>query len=137
MKFTYDENRLTLEADESERAELRETLAERPDYFGTNGHEYEFCEGITANSELEWIDAEWCGDLTDAAILGITGSEDIPESKTKGFTEPHYGWRNVGRWDGENQFAPILQRWGYEPYQVRSFLTDLMDTGKAVFLSTW
>lgn len=40
-----------------------------PDHFGTLGHEYEFFEGITANSELEWIDAEWCGDLTDAPIL--------------------------------------------------------------------
>jgi hypothetical protein len=72
----------------------------------TNSVECEALESLIANSELEWTDSEETGDLTDAPMLCIRD---------------------------ENE--EIIQRWAYMDYQVKSFLDDLLETGRAVFVS--
>lgn len=141
MKFIYTPERLTLTCDEAERAELREILEE-------NGHfsdrtEAEFMDHLICNSELDWINPDDTGDMTDAPMLGVWG-EDVAESQRDGFTgERLYGWVQLGRWHNaetgriENHYSPILERWAYPHYAVRSFLSDLMENGEAVFLSNW
>lgn len=68
--------------------------------------EYDALDGLLANSELEWIQPEEVGALTSAPILGLRKD------------------------NGEVEAA-----WGFMDYQVRSFLEDLANTGRAVFIS--
>jgi hypothetical protein len=68
--------------------------------------EFDALESLLCNSDLEWIDPSETGDLTDAPILGI-----------------------------RDENGAVLARWGYMDYQVRSFLDDLIQDGKAVFVS--
>lgn len=64
-------------------------------------------ETLTANSEFQWINPSETGDLTDAPMLGIR--------------------------DGDTDV--IVARWAYMDYQVRSFVDDLIEHGRAVFVS--
>lgn len=64
-------------------------------------------EGLIAIG-LDWINPEECGDLTSAPLLGF-----------------------------RDENGNVLQRWGYEPYALRSPLVDLRDTGQCVFRSRW
>jgi hypothetical protein len=104
----YEINRakktLALIADDDDRAFLREMKEGDPDQFGTIQSEIEALDSLIANSELDWIDPAECGDLTDAPILGIRDVDGVP-----------------------------LERWGFMNYQVRTFLGDLIDDGRAVF----
>jgi hypothetical protein len=68
--------------------------------------EYEAVEKLIANSELEWIDAEETGDLTSAPMLGLRDEQ-----------------------------GQVISRWAFMDYQVRSFIDDLIEKGKAVFIS--
>ena len=108
MKYTYDLNTqgcLIITANSTEREALRKMVDGREDI--TLDMEYDALEHLIANSELSWIDPAETGDLTDAPILGL---------------------RNE---NGE----PTDARWGYMNYAVRSFVTDLIEDGKAVFTS--
>lgn len=143
MTFTYDQNNLTILATPEEMAELRETRSEMPQFFGSGVHEAEAMESLLANSELEWINPTDTGDLTDAPILGIMGDRDIPEDQ-KCRAGDCFGFRCVGRWPVAGRtkepmchYRAIVSRWGYPHYAVRSFLSDLADTGKAEFISQW
>ena len=108
MKYeiTDDRKKLILSIDPEEQAALQLTRTEDPDDWGTTRLESEVMEPIICNSELQWIDPADTGDLTDAPMLGICDEE-------------------------EN----ILERWAFMDYQVRSFLDDLADHGKATFIS--
>ena len=106
-----DRRTLTIRADESARAELHEMGEE----IGTNRSLWDAFEWLIANSELEWVAPEVCGDLTDAPILGIYAAS--PDAGKIGQSWP---------------FA-VLERWGFMSYQLRSPLQDLRDTGEAVF----
>jgi hypothetical protein len=145
MKYTIapDRSTLTLECTQEEQAELRERR-ETEDCFGTQLQESETLEPLIANSELTWIDPADTGDLTSAPMLGILGPE-VPGCETAGLNPQPLGWIFCGQYWGENHtlrgtvppkwFQPITARWAFMDYQVRSFLTDLADTGKAVFVS--
>lgn len=112
MKYTYTPEKLTLECSPEEQAELREISAaytEEGRKHWTDQDECEFLERLICNSELDWTDSRVTGDLTDAPLLCIWGDEN----------------------------TPVAMRWGYPHYQLRSFLTDLMETGRAVFRSSW
>lgn len=138
MTFSYTDEKLTLECSPEEQAELRELSAaytEEGRNHWTDQDESEFLERLIGNSALNWINPADTGDLTDAPMLGIWGP-DIPESR-KGEYPQAFGFTQCGCWDGKLQYMPILNRWAFEPYQVRSFLTDLMETGKTEFLSSW
>jgi len=65
--------------------------------------EYDILEPLLARSDLGWIAPEDIGALTDAPILGI---------------------RRLGA---------VWAAWGFMDYQVRSFLTDLVEHGLAIF----
>ena len=67
--------------------------------------EHEALEVLICNSDLEWIDPSETGDLTDAPMLGIRDHK--------------------GR---------IFHHWAYMDYQVRSFIDDLIETGRAIFI---
>jgi len=68
--------------------------------------EYEALEHLTCNSELGWINPEEIGALTSAPILGL-----------------------------RDELGEPIAAWGFMDYQVRSFLTDLIENGRAVFIS--
>ena len=95
-----------------------------------------FLEPRICNSELDWTDSRDTGDLTNAPILCLLG-EDIKDSERAAFPHDIYGWRHIGNDGNEDYFQPILERLGYPHYAVRSFLTDLMETGTARFINAW
>lgn len=75
-------------------------------YGKTLRAESEVLQGMFANSELEWIAPEEIGALTSAPILGLRDDKGEP-----------------------------IAAWAFMDYQVRSFLTDLLENGKAIFIS--
>lgn len=119
-EISKDRARLVLFAD----ADTRQLIAEE------NPDESELLEQLIANSELCWVDAVDTGDLTNAPLLGILGGE-ISEA-----TGPH-GAVLVGADRHGEIYRPILERWGYANYQIRSFADDLLEHGKAVFHNHW
>ena len=133
MKYRYDDYELTLEAEPEDLEQLQEILKSRDGDFWSAEEEVDFMEGLLADSELEWLSAMDCGDLTSAPILGITdhgevySKEDIPDTAVGS----QFAYSDMG----VDWFVPIISRWGYMDYEVRSFLDDLLETGKAVFVS--
>jgi len=110
--FNEDRSRLIIEVTEQEQKELRELSTFQ---IASNQALWDFLEPLVCNSELDWIQPEQCGDLTDAPILGI--QKALPRGLGKRYS--------------------VSERWGYEPYQVRSPLEDLRDNGRAVFSNAW
>ncbi len=137
-QISPDRRSLTITIDEEERGQLRElkqdSIESGHDKFGSDKAMHEFFEGYLANCELQWVQPEWCGDLTSAPMLGIMG-DDVVESEVKTFPAPYHGWREIGFNGREKIFQPVLQRWAYMQYQVRSPLTDLLENGKVEFTS--
>ena len=132
IKYQIDKDAgtLTLTADDEARAEIRE-LAEEEIGRGWRWMEVEALDCLTCNAELQWIDPADTGDITDAPMLGVTGGEEEETREKKG----PFGAVCVGG-DGKGPiFSPILERWGFMRYETRSFLEDLMETGKAVFVN--
>lgn len=108
MTFTYDLNTngcLILRADSIERENIRELADPESGEFGINA-ELDALESLIANSDLDWIRPEEIGALTDAPILGLRSENGEP-----------------------------CTAWGFMDYQLRSFLTDLVDKGEAKFIS--
>jgi hypothetical protein len=141
MKYEIspDRHRLTFTVDESEQQALRELPTEPgPDNDWKTIHSdvtmYDWFEHVTCNSDLEWIPDGITGDLTEAPMLGILG-QDFKQHDPA--IPANYGLFYVGC-DGEHPLVqPVLERWAFEPYQVRSVLVDLRDTGKAVFVDAF
>ncbi len=135
MKFEISPNRrsLTIIADEQDRKLLREGW-DNPGETDLDSDKalHEFFEGPLANSEFQWVQPEWCGDLTDAPILGLLG-DDVGESEVKTFPANYHGWREIGFNGREKVFQPVLERWAFLDYQVRSPLADLLENGKVIF----
>ena len=132
MTYTISEDRsqLTLHVDENERAALRWMREVESDDWGAVYREGELLDTLIANSELQWVDPFNTGDLTDAPLLGILGSD---EERTRVKQGPH-GAVCVGHDEGGPWYVPILERWGYMPYALRSFMDDLADDGRAEFV---
>lgn len=128
MDFTQTKAQLTIIVDSDERMQLQEMKLELQDEFQSDKALYFFLEPLVANSELMWINPDDTGDLTEAPMLGILGEES---DKNSG---PH-GAVCVGHWDGKNWYRPILQRWAFVDYEIRSPLNDLLAIGWANFLS--
>lgn len=129
VEYSADRSQLRLKVTEPESARLRQIREEEPDW-GASDLEADYLEPLICNSELMWLDPSDTGDLTDAPLLGILGDEC---HKSSG---PH-GVIHVGRDSSGTLYCPILERWGYEPYQVRSFMDDLADKGVAIFINQW
>ena len=131
MQFTYDLNTngcLIIRADDTEREMLKELANDQGEFTGDA--EYQALDGLICNSELAWIRPEEIGALTSAPILGLRG-EARPITPD---INPDYV-HVVGHWDNKTWYEPVEAAWGFMDYQVRSFVQDLIDTGKAVFIS--
>lgn len=124
-----DRSTLTLHADETTRLELQDIYNESDDW-GSCTMELEVCEHLTNNSELQWINPADTGDLTDAPTLGITGEEQREQSGP-------YGSTLSGHDEKGPYYYPIEERWSFQPYQVRSFIDDLLEKGHAIFTNNW
>ena len=129
MEFTQNENQLTIIVDEDEKMQLQELKMELGSEFQSDKALHDFLEPLVANSELQWIDPKDTGDLTDAPMLGILGEESNEN------TGP-YGAFPVGHWDDKDWYQPILQRWAFMDYQIRSPLNDLLAIGWVNFRSS-
>jgi len=132
VEYNKDRSQLCLKVSEPEATRLRQIRDEEPDW-GTSDLECDYLEPLLCNSELMWLDPSDTGDLTSAPLLGITGGDESTSTECKG----PCGAISVGYWDGARQYVPVLERWGYPHYALRSFLDDLADTGVAVFLNHW
>lgn len=122
--LTPDHTRLTIKADDQERAALRLM----GDDIQSDAAMHEVLESIVCNSELNWLLPEWTGDLTDAPMLGILGQLT---------TTP--GGMLAGCWPDEQGIMrtwhhPVVERWAFMQYEARSPLEDLRDRGEVVFV---
>ncbi len=122
-------DRLTVSIDEEEVAELKEKIEEH-EFPDSDDFMYDVFEPLVCNSELTWISPEYTGDITDAPMLGILG-EPQPGKEGDG--------RHCGVWDDANGvtqawYEPVLKRWAFMDYQVRSPIQDLVKHGKVVFV---
>ena len=107
MQFHYDLNGTGCLIIEASEAEREELreLERERGGFGTR-EECDALEHDLCNNGLQWIDPCDTGDLTSAPMLGFYDE------------------------DGN-----VYARWAFMDYALRSFLTDLAETGKAVFVS--
>lgn len=128
MKYTYDLNQngcLIITAEIEDQRAIRELLKIEG---ATHRAECDALESLIANSDLDWIRPEEIGALTDAPILGIRRGYmeiDSPENSDN-LEAPNRSTEEAHQ---------VIAAWGYMDYQVRSFLDDLVETGKAVFIS--
>ncbi len=107
MSYTYDlnENGVLVIRATNEEREVLRELASEEGEYSAQA-EYDALDWLVCNSELEWIDPSETGDLTDAPMLGI-----------------------------RDENGEVRARWAYMDYQVRSFVSDLVERGEAVFVS--
>lgn len=130
MNYTISKDRKTLTV--TVTPDEREILKRMDEEIHQDATMCDFLEPLTCNSELEWINPADTGDLTDAPMLGILGEDGLRDYTV---FLPNHGLVETGC-DGHNITAqPILERWTYSPYQVRSVLEDLRDKGECVFTS--
>lgn len=125
MNYEIKDDKLTISLEDGELLELSELVLEDGDNDDTMN---EWFEDMIANSELEWIDPNDTGDLTDAPMLGITGDDQISK-------EGPYGSFEVGYWEDKAWYRPILQRFAYMDYQVISVLSQLLLNKTVTFSS--
>lgn len=121
---------LRLTADPEERELLRQ-LATDLEGEPLSRLESEAMEYLLCNSELCWVDPADTGDLTDAPIIGILGSDEARTREQKG----PFGAQMCGGDEGGDWYVPIIARWGFMSYALRSFVSDLIENGEAVFVS--
>lgn len=118
---------LVLLADEATRQVLKLDRAKHLD-FESDDYMIDLLEGLTCNSDYDWIRAEEIGALTDAPILGIRGKE------RKATERDNTDYMQVaGQWGGAVWVEDAEKAWGFMSYQVRSVQDDLADYGRAIF----
>lgn len=118
---------LKITCSDEDRANLRELLDERRP---GRDIEAEALENLLANSELMWVDPADTGDLTSAPMLGILGEDGVKDITL--FVE-NFGLFYLGS-DGFNtHVAPIIARWAWMHYAVRSFVEELIEKGECVW----
>jgi hypothetical protein len=122
MKYSYDEDKLTITLEPEDKIELEDI-----DNLSLDSNMCLFFDSLLGNSELEWVNPEDTGDLTDAPMLGIT-TEDAN-------SQPVYGKVYVGSWDKEDHYANIIYRWAFMDYQIISVLERLKKEGQVTFVS--
>lgn len=108
-----------------EQAELKE-LPDRSTVSETNA-----LDGLTSNSELQWINPCDTGDLTDAPMLGVLGLETYKDN----LPPERYGEVEAGHDKGGTYYQPILERWAFMSYAIKSFIDILAREGRVTFVS--
>lgn len=139
MKHTImTDGRLKISVTPEEQELLREqkrenSIASDGNVAFTAQDEEDFLEPLIANSELEWLpEGASRGDLTSAPMLGILGDETVKDSGWDE-DEPCFGFVPSGQENGAEFVRPIVSRWAYMSYQIRSFLSDLCDDGECIW----
>jgi hypothetical protein len=127
-------NLIVMPFDNNERNELKIMRDDDPD-FASDSVMHDAFETMIANSELQWINPEDTGDLTDAPMLGILGEETIESEPLLPDFPENYGLVSTGNNGTMGMVQPILKRWAFMNYQIKSPLDDLVDIGQAVFVS--
>lgn len=132
MRFTYDLNTsdcLILYAANEDRHAIAQMVKDHGcDFCGQCEHDA--LEPLICNSDLEWIQPKEIGALTSAPILGFRGEEaELPAD-----VNPSYV-RVTSHIDGKTFHEPVTAAWAFMDYQLRSFLKELRDKGRAVFVS--
>jgi len=125
MTYTREGTNLVITCTPEEQAALKEL----PDRSCVS--EADALDGLTSNSELQWIHPVNTGDLTDAPMLGVLGLETYKDN----LPPERYGEIEVGRDKGGAYYQPILERWAYMSYAIRSFIDVLIEEGKVTFVS--
>lgn len=129
-KISDDRKRLTITVTPDER----EMLKRMDEEIHQDATMHDWFEPLIANSELEWINPRFTGDLTSAPMLGTLG-EDQDAATIQEQVKEHYGLVPCG-FDGHfHIYKPILSRFAFMSYQVRSVLQDLRDKGEVTFTS--
>jgi hypothetical protein len=130
LGFSYNDQRLAVFVTPEKQQWLNQEQESNED-FGSDKYLYELLEPLVCNSELQWINPSDTGDLTSAPMLGILAGDDELVTKQEGPCGATY----VGRWDGEDRYDPIVNRWAFMDYQVRSVQEELASKGLAIFTS--
>ena len=124
---------LVLRVDSRDQRELRRIRDEKDDEYGPWGSvalEAEAMEQLVCNSELDWVNpSDITGNMTEAP----TQLDCIEEMPAGSKFPTNFGLHWVGHWNTLGRYQPILARWRYMNYAVRSFLDDLADTGESVW----
>lgn len=141
MRWHVDERgRLVLTVTKREQRRLK--AAQRRDEqgqcdppFDSDAFLHQLFEPLVTDGEFTWLPEDCTGDLTSAPLLGILGDE-MPgpddTADTPGMGLVHVGcWTHGGRL--RQMYQPVLKRWAFMPYQVRSPQRDLADDGKCVW----
>jgi hypothetical protein len=90
---------------------------------------------LVMSAEYAWLHEGCTDDLTSAPILAILGDEmpgpeDTDDARSMGLV--HVGcWYHEGRL--RQMYRPVLKRWAFMPYQVRSPQADLADDCECVW----
>lgn len=132
--ISKDRKTLTIKADSAERERIKLVLETGENEQGITCDMGDIFDPLVSNSELEWINPADTHDLTDAPMLGIL-DEAQPLANKESFA-PHYGFTLAGNYGSPPQIHvhPILERWAFMDYQVRSPLEVLRDKGEAIFV---
>ncbi len=131
LRYRIEDTRLIITADAEDQAELQR-MRDEEEFFQSDAAMHHVFDHLIANSELTWINPKDTGDLTDAPILGVLGEEGIKQHTV--FLD-NYGLVETGTDRFWTMVQPILKRWAFMDYQLRSPLEDLADKGEAVFVS--
>lgn len=115
MKYKIEEDRLIITISRDEQRAIQRRYKE-DEFFQSDATMEDFFEPLVCNSELDWVSPQFTGDLTSAPMLGIHGEEedwndDLPNSDSR----------------------PILYRWAYMDYALRSPLEDLRLKREVIF----
>ena len=78
---------------------------------------------------LDWIDPTDTDELIQAPMLGILGATSVKAE----LPSPRYGQVLVGRWNGQEHFQPIVQRWIWR--SGKPLLRQLFEKGCARLVS--
>lgn len=131
-KISPDRKTLTVFASKAERKELALRTRDGDD-VQSDAALFAFFERLTGNSEIEWVSAGTTGDLTSAPMLGIYGEETAGHMTRQ--THDALAWRVTGHDGTHTRQQPLMERWAFLDYAIRSPLEDLRDKGQAVFIS--
>lgn len=133
MEYTISEDRqkLVITIDEAEQLELTEAMRLERER-NKEGLIWDTFESLLNNSDLDWIDAEETGDLTEAPMLGFHGETFSTYSREMG-----YGLF-TGRYENDKGvmkywFEPVTERWAFMDYQVDSLIEKLAENRTVTF----
>lgn len=136
-------HKLIITCDDESAEQLKEEMADHPDDWIVR-LESDVIEAITANSAYLSISPMMTGDLLgdDCPMLGEFGEDRVATLKDKkALNKPGSCLLHVGQGPDpatgklQTWVCPLLNRWAYMDYQVRSFVEDLVEKKQAIFVS--